>query len=114
MVRNLTTLILSGVLGSIVMAGNAEACHKKKCACATPAPAPCTVTYVTPAPCVTPVVTTSCVPKVKHCFTLPKLFHHKKVATCATPVPCGTPVSYYAAAAPVSYPVSLPLGSAQH
>jgi hypothetical protein len=106
MVRNLTTLILSGALGSIVMAGNAEACHKKRCACATPAPVPCTVTYVEPAPCVAPVVTTSCAPKVKRCkFTLPKLFH-KRIATCATPVCC-------AATTPVSYPLSSPQSSAQ-
>jgi hypothetical protein len=114
-------LILSGVLGSIVMAGNAEACHKLKCACATPAPVPCTVAYVQPARCYKPapcvktvVVTTSCAPRVKHCkFTLPKLFHHKNVVTCATPVPCATPV-YYAQAAPVSYPLSSPQSSAQH
>jgi hypothetical protein len=104
MVRNLTTLILSGVLGSIVMAGNAEACHKARCACPTPAPVCCTVVYVQPAPCVTPC----CAPKVKHCkFTLPKLFCHKKVVTCATPV-C------YAVAAPVSYPAPSPQSSAQH
>jgi hypothetical protein len=111
MVRNLTTLILSGVLGSIVMAGSAEACHKKRCACSTPVP--CTVVYVQPticvqpARCVTPVATTCCAPKVKHCrFTLPT-FCHKRVVTCATPV-C------YAMATPVSYPMSSPQSSAQH
>jgi hypothetical protein len=34
--RHLTTLVLSGILGSIVLSGDAEACHKKRCACATP------------------------------------------------------------------------------
>jgi hypothetical protein len=102
MVRNLTTLILSGVLGSIFMAGSAEACLFKRCSCQKPAP--CKVACVQPAPCVTPVATTYCAPKVKHCnFTLPKLFCHKKVVTCATPV-C------YAAATPVTYTYP----SAQH
>ncbi len=77
MVRNLTTLILTGVLGSIVMAGNAEACLFKRCSCQKPAP--CNVACVQPAPCVTPVATTCCAPKVRHCnFTLPKLFCHKE------------------------------------
>ena len=54
MIRHLTTLVLCGVLGSMVLVGNAEACHKKKCGraptvCAAPAPmpAPC-VTYCRP------------------------------------------------------------------
>jgi hypothetical protein len=102
MVRNLTTLVLSGILGSIVLAGNAEACHKKRCACLPPAP--CPVVYVQPAPCVTPVTTTCCAPKPKHCFfTLPK-FCHKKVVTCPP-----TPVCYTVAA-----PVSYVMPSAQH
>ena len=43
MVRHLTTLILGGILGSMVLVGNAEACHRKNCghaapvACAAPA-----------------------------------------------------------------------------
>ena len=40
MKRHLLTLVLSGLVGSLVLAGNAEACHKKKCTCA---PAPCAV-----------------------------------------------------------------------
>jgi hypothetical protein len=97
MVRNLTTMILSGVLGSILMAGNAEACHKIRCGC--PTPVPCAVVYVQPALC----VKTCCAPRVKHCFTLPKLFCHKKVV-------CPTPVCYYVAPTPLSTPQS----SAQH
>jgi hypothetical protein len=99
MVRHLPTLILSGVLGSIFMAGNAEACHRTRCGCA---PAPCAVTYCPPAPCVT-----TCAPRVKHCFTMPKLFCHKKAY-------CPPPVCYYVAAAPVSAPMTSPQTSAQH
>ena len=47
MKRYLMTLVLSGFVGSLVLVGNAEACHKKKCACA---PAP-TCAVVEPAPC---------------------------------------------------------------
>ena len=102
MVRNLTTLFLSGVLGSIFMAGSAEACLFKRCSCQKPAP--CKVACVQPTPCVTPVATTYCAPKVKYCapkvkhcnFTLPKLFCHKRVVTCArlfaTPRPLRSPI----------------------
>jgi hypothetical protein len=128
MVRHLTTMALAGILGSVLMVGNAEACHRKNCrhaapvACATPVV--CTTLVACPAPrpapCVKPVATCkpvkqTCAPKVK-CFTLPKLclpkFCQKK--TCApTPVvlACATPVSY---AAPVGYPVASPQASAQH
>ncbi len=49
MIRHLTTLVLCGILGSMVLVGNAEACHKKRCGCtpvvcAVPKPVPC-VTY---------------------------------------------------------------------
>ncbi len=45
MIRHLTTVVLCGALGSMVLVGNAQACHFKKCghapvACAAPAPAP--------------------------------------------------------------------------
>jgi hypothetical protein len=120
MIRQLTTLILSGLLGSIVLVGNAEACHQKRCgcapavACAAPQPAPCVqvVKPCKPAPCAWPVATQCCAPKVKTChFRLPK-FHHK---SCASPVAlaCVTPV-YYGAPAPAGYPVASPQGSAQH
>jgi hypothetical protein len=119
MVRHLTTLVLGGILGSMVLVGNAEACHKNKCnrscgtpvACAAPVPAPCVkpVAYCKPARCAQPVVTQSCAPKVKLCckISLPK-FCHKKCAPA--PVACATPVYY--AAAPVTYPT--PQTSAQH
>ena len=102
MIRHLTTFALTAVLGSIVLVGNAEACHKRKCGCAAPAPAPCATVCATPvpqpcpAPC-TPVVMSSCAPKVKHCgFKMPKLFCKK---ACAAPVACalracGAPVAY--------------------
>src|SRR4029077_1246917 len=106
--RHLTTLGLSGILGSIVLAGNAEACHKKRCACATPvacvAPAP--VVYVQPvvcvqkvrcarpAPCARPAV--ACAPRQKHCGggLLAGLCHKRTAITvaCASPVYYGTPV----------------------
>ena len=87
MVRHLTTLILGGILGSMVLVGNAEACSQEELpargsgGCAAPGrvcdssrlPAP------RPAPCVKtsrsckPVAQT-CAPKVKCCkLTLPKL-----------------------------------------
>jgi hypothetical protein len=120
MIRHLTTLILSGLLGSIVLVGNAEAGHRKKCGCTAPLvcvvnqPAPCVqvVKYCKPAPCVTPVVTRCCAPKIKLCtIRLPK-FCHKKCAPPPT-VACVTPVCY-ATAAPAGYPMVSPQTSAQH
>ncbi len=52
MIRHLTTLAFAGMLGSLLLAGNAEACHKKKCGCAAPvACAPAPVVYVQPVAC---------------------------------------------------------------
>jgi hypothetical protein len=108
MIRHLTTLVLCGVLGSMVLVGNAEACHKKKCGCATvacaaPAPAPC-VTYA--APCAAP--------KVKRCFfKLPTLCHKKPVCTTLVATCAPTPVCY-SYAAPISSPTASPQASAQH
>jgi hypothetical protein len=105
MIRDLTTLVLCGVLGSMVLVGSAEACHLKKCGhapvvCAAPAPA----------------CYTTCAPKVKHHFSL-KLpsFCHKKAApvvACATPVYSAPGPVYYST--PQSYPVASPQTSAQH
>ena len=50
MVRHLTTLVLGGILGSMVLVGNAEACHSKNCRHAAP------VACAAPVVCVTPVV----------------------------------------------------------
>src|SRR5271157_1305087 len=83
MKRHLLTLVLSGLVGSLVLAGNAEACHKKKCTCApapcavaapcpapappcTCAPAPCAVAAPCPAPA--PVCEPTCAPRKHHCL----------------------------------------------
>ncbi len=100
MMRHLSTLVFTGVLGTLVMAGNAEACHKKRCACVapvscTPVVAVCPRPVPPPPPVVRckPVVVKTCAPKVKHCGgggLLARLCHKK---TCAPP-PCSTPVAY--------------------
>jgi hypothetical protein len=119
MMRHLTTLVLAGVLGTLVMAGNAEACHKKKCGCA-PAPVVCAPAPVVCAPvvktvhCAKPVKV--CAPKVKTCGgggLFAGLCHKKPVATVA----CATPVSYtysYATTVPSGQYLATPQGSAQH
>ncbi len=75
MKRHLLTLVLSGLVGSLVLAGNAEACHKKKCTCAPApcavavcAPAPCAVAVCAPAPCPAPapVCAPTCAPRTHH------------------------------------------------
>ncbi len=126
MIRHLTTLVLCGVLGSMVLVGNAEACHKKNCG---HRPVVC---GTAPAPCVKPDAlcqagtgalrdANGMRTEVKHCgFKLPT-FCHKKPAvrrtrrhlcrTCRDL--CPTPV-YYSYAAPVSYPTATPQASAQH
>jgi hypothetical protein len=120
MIRHLTTLILTGLLGSIVLVGNAEACLRPKCGCGAPVicraprPAPCVqkVKFCKPAPCARPVATTCCAPRIKLCsFRLPKFCQRK----CAPPttVACAGPVCY-AVATPVGQPVASPQTSAQH
>ena len=121
MKRHLMTLILSGFVGSLVLVGNAEACHKKKCTCA---PTPCCA-VVEPAPCPppAPVCEPACAPKVKHCGLSPASRGSSwavlpqegvRPGPVWAPAPCGTVVAY---SAPVTYstPVySSPQGSAQH
>jgi hypothetical protein len=121
MIRQLATLVVCGVLGSVVLVGNAEACHKRNCGhavavCAPPCvkPAPCyKPAPCPPAPC---VARTGCLPKIKLCnFKLPTLCHKK--APCAAPAPVAAcapaPVYYsYTYAAPAAYPT--PQASAQH
>jgi hypothetical protein len=104
MMRHLTTFALAGILGSLLMAGNAEACHKKKCACAPVVCAPAPVICYQPAPCPRPVKV-ACAPKVKKCGGggLFAGLCHKKQA-CA-PAPCGTPVAYA-----YNYPTVAPTG----
>ncbi len=117
MMRHLTTLVLAGVLGTFLMSGNAEACHKKTCRHAAPvacapapvvcAPAPVVYAPPAPAPCAKPVKM-ACAPKVKKCGG-GGLFHHKKTVTagCATQVSYATTVSYSATA---SYSSVVPSG----
>ena len=132
MKRHLLTLVLTGLVGSLVLAGDAQACHMKKChhapapTCAVVEPAPC------PAPPPAPVCEPTCAPKVKKCglfshFKGINLGCHKKAACapapvcepapapCATCGPCGETVAY---SAPVTYSApavySSPQGSAQH
>ncbi len=111
MKRHLMTLILSGFVGSLVLAGNAEACHKQKChggayTCAVAA-APC------PAPA--PVCQPTCAPARKcgmFCgFKGMKLGCHKRAyAPCAT-VAYTAPMTY-SYSAPATY--SSPQASVQH
>jgi hypothetical protein len=92
--KHLITMALAGVLGVCLLAGDAEACHKKRCGCAGPvACAPAPVVCVQPAPCARPLKM-ACAPRVKKCGgggLLAGLCHKK--ATCA-PAPCATVVAY--------------------
>ena len=109
MIRPLTTMVLCGVLGSMVLVGNAEACHRKTCGhratvCAARHSA---LRYArTLSQAGTLRDTNDLAPKHKLCFKLPT-FCHKKAACAPAPV-C------YAYAAPVSYPTASPQASAQH
>jgi hypothetical protein len=115
MKRHLLTVILSGFLGSLVLASNAEACHRTKCACA---PTTCAAVHC-PAPCPppAPVCETACAPKkcgggLFSCFKGLKLGHRKcaprthceTVAYCPTTTYTGTFTGTYAS----------PQTSAQH
>src|SRR5262249_57501628 len=51
MIRHLTTLILTGVVGSMLLVGSAEACHRPRCGgCAAPpvCPSPPPPPFLTP------------------------------------------------------------------
>ena len=125
MKRHLLTLVLTGLVGSLVLAGDAKACHLKKC---HHAPAPtCAVVEPAPCPAPAPVCEPACAPKAKHCglfshFKGIKLGCHKQAACAPAPVcdapapaPCGQTVAY---SAPVTYSApavySTPQVSAQH
>ena len=125
MKRHLMTLVLSGLVGSLVLVGDANACHKKKCShavatCVVVEPAPCP-----PPPPPAPVCEPTCAPVKKKCHLLARfkgLGLHRKAcapAPCAAPVaaPCET-VAYsapvtYAAPAILSSPQASPQASAQ-
>jgi hypothetical protein len=86
--RHLSTLALAGLFGGLLLVGDASACHKKKAACACPAPAP--VCAPAPVVCEAPVK--------KHHMKMPKikLGCHKKAAACETyaPISYATPQTY--------------------
>jgi hypothetical protein len=94
--KHLMTLTLGGILGVCLLSGDAEACHKQKCGCATTAAcAPAPVVCARPAPCAKPVKT-ACAPRVKKCGgglggLLAGLCQKKQ--SCA-PAPCTTVVAY--------------------
>jgi len=110
MKRHLLGLALGALVGSFVLVGDAQACHKKKVACAAPAPvcAPAPVVECAPAPVCVPVVETCAPAPKKSCFGgLGKLkglghgfkgFGHKKA--CAPAPACDV---VYAAPAETVY-----------
>src|ERR1700750_3391309 len=97
MMKHLTSLVLGGVFGSLLLVGNAEAGHHKKAACAAPvayAPVACA-----PAPVACAPAPVACAPKVKKHHGVVGLCHKKKPA-----VACAGPVVAYSA--PVQYGVA--------
>jgi hypothetical protein len=122
MMRHLTTLVLTGVLGTLVMTGNAEACHKKRCGCAAPvscAPVatacPRPVVYRQPAACPRPVVTKSCGHKAAKCGGcgggLFAKHGHKRncvYASCPAPVVYNYNCNYGAPVAPSGQMMATP------
>jgi len=113
MKRHLLTLALGALVGSIVLVGDAQACHKKKAACA-PAPVVCA-----PAPVCEPAPVACAAPAKKHCFAfknpLKGLGHHKKAACAPAPAPCNEVVVYSApVVAPSAQIFAAPQASGQH
>ncbi len=105
MMRHLTILVLSGVLGTLVLAGHAEAGHWKKCAPPRSAPAPvCIPAPVACKPVHCARVVRVCAPKVNKCCSgglFAGLFHRNRCA----PAVCATPVCYA-----YTYPMVVPSG----
>jgi hypothetical protein len=124
MKRPLLTLVLSGIVGSMILVADAEACHKRKCGggCAQPAPcqvapapcakpvasckpAPCArpVAACKPAPCARPVVAKCTAPRVKTCgHHFPKLCVKRGCAPAPVVIACASPT--YCPLAPAGYP----------
>jgi hypothetical protein len=112
--RSLMTLALAGLFGALLTAGEAQACHKKRCTPAC-APAPCVQPVVQvcqpcPPPCPPPVCEPVCAPAPKRCGLVHRTgcghqrrarlsLCHKKPA--CPPAPCAAPVVY---AAPIASP----------
>ena len=102
--RQLTVLVLTGIIGSFVLSSDASACHnRKRCAapaaCVVAAPAPCVV--AAPAPCAAPAPV-ACAPR-KNCFSgfkMPKFKGfgcHKRQVACETQAIYAAPQAVYAA-----------------
>jgi hypothetical protein len=110
--RHLSTLALGGIVSVLLLAGDAEACHKRTCGCAAPvacAPAPVVCARPAPARCPKPVKI-ACAPRVNKCGgggLLAGLCHRK---TSCAPAPCTTVVAYNYA--PTYY--GAPMGSGQY
>ncbi len=122
MIRNLTTLVAFGLFGSLLLAGNAEACHKLGCKKSCAAPAPCVAPAPVCAPACAPVAKKICMPRIKLC-AMPKICAPRtcapKVRSCGFHLPklclkkkCAAPAEM-ACAGPVC-PVPSPQASAQH
>jgi hypothetical protein len=123
MKRQLLIVVLSGLVATFLLEGNARACHKRSCGCqAAPTCVTCAPARCAPA---APVCEPACAPR-KHCGLFAglrgfRLGCHRRAA-CAEPVatPCAT-VAYSAPvifSAPVGYTAptiySSPQASVQH
>jgi hypothetical protein len=115
MKRHLMTLAFAALAGSFLLTSSAQACHKRKTACAAPAPvcAPAPVVCAAPAPVCAPARA-----KHGHGFKNPmkgmKLGHgHKKAAPVCAPAPCEQVV--YSAPAQYAAPIyAAPQASGQY
>ena len=110
MKRHLLALLVAGFVGSMLLVGNAEACHMKKCACALLRARSLHLHLSLSRSA--PVCTSACAPR-KHCglfkgLKLGGCFHKKASPPAPVMAPCGEIVTY---AAPV---YSSAQGSAQH
>ena len=117
MKRYLLTLLVAGFVGSIVLVGSAQACHKKRCTCAPAPSTPCVVVEPACCPAPAPVCTTTCAPR-QRCGMFSRArgrrmggCFHKKARVCA-PAPCGEVVAY--SAPTYSSPQASSQASAQH
>jgi hypothetical protein len=117
MKRHLMTLILSGFVGSLVLAGSAEACHMNRCHRSTTC---CEVVTPPPCPPPAPICQPTCAPRHRLCggglcggglFRGFRLGCHKRA--CA-PAHCPTPCATVAYTGTYTGVWSSPQTSAQH